>query len=222
MARENSKASKTRDSAFEPAAYVPGQTTAWNESWRTLHERLGDVILMYARQEGLNEHSVQDVLQEVLVTVLRAQRGEVAGRQQGQGSFRKWLQGVVHNRVRTIRRKDRKEQPLPPRVDSGADEEGPTLPEISQAPPDFEQMDEQKWQKAILAAALQRVRARVQPENFAIYLALLEEGEGPDQLARSYGKTANNIYRIKNSCQTMLVEEAKALQENWRQLRRAA
>ena len=222
MAAEYRKKTETHETVLEPAAYVPGHTTAWNASWRALYDRLGNVILMYARQQGLNDASAQDVLQEVLVTVLRAQRGEIAGCDPTRGSFRQWLTGVVRNRIRTIRRKDHKEQPLPPRLDSGSEQEGPALPEISQPAPDFEGMDEQQWQKAILAAALQRVRDRVRPDNFAIYVALLGERAAPEQLAETYGKTTNNIYRIKNSCQAMLSEEAGTLKATWQELRQLA
>ena len=222
MAAQNPKGTETHDTVLEPAVYVPGYTTAWNASWRALYDRLGDVILMYARQEGLNAASAQDVLQEVLVTVLRAQRGEVAGCDQARGSFRRWLQGVVRNRIRTVRRKDRKEPPLPSRLDSGSEEEGPALPEVAQPAPDFEEMDDQQWQKAILAAAVQRVRDRVQPTNFAIFVALLDEQAQPEQLAKTYGKTTNNIYRIKNSCQTMLAEEANSLKTTWQELHQIA
>jgi RNA polymerase sigma factor (sigma-70 family) len=203
------------DSVQEPVPYVPGQTTVWNKSWRDLYDKLGDVILMYARQGGLNDHSAQDVLQEVMVTVLRAQKGEVAGHNPAKGSFRMWLKGVVHNRIRSLRRKEQKEKPLPPHNDFDSAEDGPTLPEIPQLPTDFEEMDEEQWQRAILGTALQRVRERVQPGNFAVYMALLEEKASPAELAATYGKTVNNIYRIKNSCQTMLSTEAKAIREVW-------
>jgi hypothetical protein len=79
-------------------------------------------------------------------------------------------------------------------------------------------MDEELWQRAILAAAFQRLRDRVQPDNFSVYLALVEEDKSPAELARRYGKTVNNIYRIRNSCRTMLEEEAGAIRELWGQL----
>ena len=219
MAKSNSNNAASNDSVLEPIAYVPGQTTPWNESWRALYDKLGDVILIYARQGGLNEHSAQDVLQEVMVTVMRAQRGEAAGHDPARGSFRNWLKGVVHNRIRSVRRRDTRENPLPPHETSSDGKQGPTLPEVPQLPADFEEMDEQHWQRAILAAALQRVRDRVNPENFAIFMALLEEKASPEQLANTYGKTTNNVYRIKNSCQTMLAAEAKVMQEVWGHLR---
>jgi RNA polymerase sigma factor (sigma-70 family) len=220
MPEVNSNDAASNDSVLEPIVYVPGQTTRWNASWRELYDKLGDVILLYARQGGLNEHSAQDVLQEVMVTVMCAQRGEAAGYDPAKGSFRKWLKGVVRNRIRSVRRRDQRENPLPPPGSSSDDEHGPTLPEVPQLPDDIEDMDERHWQRAILAAALQRVRDRVNPENFAIFMALLEEKASPEQLAKVYGKKTNNIYRIKNSCQTMLAAEARVIQEVWGYLRR--
>ena len=219
MPESNSKGPASTDSVLSPITYVAGRTTLWNQSWLDVYKKLGDVIIMYARQEGLNEHSAKDVLQEVMVTVLRSKRGEVAGHDPAKGSFRAWLKGVVHNRIRTLRRKDQKEKPMAPATGGTDEEPGQELPDIPQPPPDFEEMDEREWQLAIFGAALQRVRARVSADNFAIYMALLEETGTPEQLAGQYGKKTNNIYRIKNSCKTMVEEEAKAIREAWGELR---
>lgn len=152
------------------------------------------------------------------MTVLKAQMGQAAGWDPGKGSFKAWLMGVVRNCIRCIRRRDQKERPLPPPGSSDGNQADTSLPDIPQPPEDHEEVDERRWQMTILAAALQKVRERVQPENFAIFMALSEERETPQKLAKAYGKTKNNIYRIKHSCQSMVSTEAKAIQKAWDQL----
>jgi tryptophanyl-tRNA synthetase len=71
----------------------------------------------------------------------------------------------------------------------------------------------------VLASALRKVQARVSPENFTIYLALLEERATPEELSRTYGKATNAIYAVKHRCEKMVVAEAQQLQTNWEQLR---
>jgi RNA polymerase sigma factor (sigma-70 family) len=174
----------------------------WNDSWRAIYDRFGEAILAYARRGGLNEHSAQDVLQEVMTTLIRCQHGQAAGYNPAGGSFQGWLWTVIRNRVHSVRRKDRKEEA-----------------DVPEAAPDFARREESEWQRALLAAAMQKVRERVNPKNFAIYTALLEENAGPEKLAASHGMKANAIYALKHRCEEMLLCEARALRESWDQLR---
>lgn len=206
--------------SLEPVAYSPGNTTIWNVSWRRIYDHFANAILAYACRRGLNEHSAQDVLQEVMATLIRCQHRQEAGYDRKGGAFQAWLWGVIKNRVRSVRRKDGKEEPQSPLPQTGADEEyQPALPEVPQPPPDFEQMEEDEWQRALLAAALRKVQERVTPENFAIYTALLEEQPRPEELGRTYGKAPNAIYAVKHRCEKMVITEAKAICEAWAALR---
>ncbi|MGA2248760.1 MAG: sigma-70 family RNA polymerase sigma factor [Verrucomicrobiota bacterium] len=204
----------------EPVPYQPGATTSWNQSWRQLYDHFANAIVAYARQGGLNDHSAQDVLQEVMMTLIRCQQGQ-AGYDPQAGTFQSWLWGIIRNRVRSVRRKDHKEEVLP--CSSGRDpEELPqSLPEPSQPPCDFGQKEEDQWQQALLAAALRRVQARVSPENFKIYVALLEERATVEDLAVTYGKKPNAIYAVKHRCEEIFRVEARSIRSAWEQLRAA-
>jgi RNA polymerase sigma factor (sigma-70 family) len=204
----------------EPATYAPGRTTAWNNRWRDIYEHFAQAILAFAKRSGLNDHSAEDALQEVMTTLIRCQHGQEPAWDRQAGSFQAWLWGVIRNRVRSVRRKDAREQPaspLPP-LDP-AERSGAALPEVSQPPPDFAGSDEERWQQALLAAALRKVQQRVTPDNFAIYKALLEEQATPEGLGQTYGKPANAIYAVKHRCEKMLVAEAKQLHAEWEHLR---
>ena len=200
----------------EPAPYKPGATTSWNQSWRQLYDHFANAIVAYARRSGLNDHSAQDVLQEVMMTLIRCQQGQ-AGFDSRAGTFQSWLWGIIRNRVRSVRRKDHKEEVLP---SSGLDpeESSPSLPEPSQPPCDFGQKEEDQWQQALLAAALQKVQARVSPENFEIYVSLLEERATVERLAADYGKKPNAIYAVKHRCEEIFRVEARSLRSAWAQL----
>jgi RNA polymerase sigma factor (sigma-70 family) len=209
------------DSPLEPLPYVPGSTTVWNSSWRRIYDHFAEAIVAFARRQGLNEHSAEDVLQEVMITLIRCQHGQAAGYDRSGGSFQAWLWGVIRNRVRSVRRKDAKEEPLSSTADEGADTR-PGTPEIPQPAPDFEHREEEQWQKALLTGALEKVRGRVTPENFVIYMALMREETSPEELAAKHRKETNNIYAIKHRCDKMLLEEAQALRQAWEQLRQPA
>jgi RNA polymerase sigma factor (sigma-70 family) len=206
--------------ALEPIPYTPGSTTLWNNSWRHIYDHFANAIVVYACRRGLNEHSAQDVLQEVMATLIRCQHGQEAGYDRKGGAFQAWLWGVIKNRVRSVRRKDDKEEPASPLRNTGAEEEDrAALPETPQPPPDFEKMEEDEWQRALLAAALRKVQERVTPENFAIYTALLEEKASSEQLAQTYNKEPNAIYAVKHRCEKMVITEARTIRDAWAALR---
>jgi RNA polymerase sigma factor (sigma-70 family) len=188
----------------------------WNNSWRRIYEHFSHAILAYARQRGLNDHSAEDVLQEVMTTVIRSQHGQEAAYDRGSGSFQAWLWGVIRNRVRSLRRKDQREVVLSPIKTTDADGETRLpLPELPQAAPDFAGREKDQWQRALLAAALRKVQERVTGENFAIYTALLEEKATVEELGRRHGKEPNAIYAVKHRCEKILVSEAHAIRQAW-------
>src|SRR5271165_6442292 len=98
--------SEANERAPEPVMYAPGATTFWNNSWRHFYDQFGHAILAYARSRGLGEHSAEDVLQEVMTTVIRSQYGHEAGYNRNAGTLQSWLWGVIRNRVHSVRRKD--------------------------------------------------------------------------------------------------------------------
>jgi RNA polymerase sigma factor (sigma-70 family) len=211
--------SETNSRTLGPVAYAPGRTTAWNASWRQVYDQFGPAIIAYARRQGLNEHSAEDVLQEVMTTLIRCRCGQGAGYDPKIGPFQAWLWGVIRNRVRSVRRKDEKEDTVSP-IPAADAEEGTerALPDVLQTPQDFAARDDEEWQSALLAAAMWRLQQRVTSENFAIYTALLEETATPEELGLKYGKLPNAIYAVKHRCEKILLRGAREAHRNWMQL----
>jgi len=206
------------DPVLEPLPYTPGATTIWNHSWRQIYDQFANAILAYARRRGLNDHSAQDVLQEVMVTLIRCQHQPESAYNPAVGTFQSWLWGIIRNRVRSVRRKDGKETALSPIAPTDSNDE-PSLPEIPQPPPDFAQTEEDQWQQALFAAALRKVQARVAPENFTIYAALLQNEATVEELSKAHGKKPNAIYAVKHRCEEIFLVEARAIRTAWEQLR---
>jgi DNA-directed RNA polymerase specialized sigma24 family protein len=207
------KEASTKASIAELLPYVPGHTRTWNDSWHRMCGCWNDVIIAFCLREGLNHQSAQNVIQESMVTLFRSQSGQTAGYDSRQGSFESWFWGVVRNRVKSERRRHSKEILLPSAQDAG-DEHDPDLPSSpSQPPPDFARVEAEQERQAVLVAALQRLRRRVKPENFEIYVALLEQSSPPEALARKHGKTVNNVYAIKHRCDEVLLTEGRAIRK---------
>jgi RNA polymerase sigma factor (sigma-70 family) len=211
---------KLEEPLSAPLPYAPGGTTLWNNSWRQIYDHFGQAVLAYARRCGLDDHSSEDVLQEVMTTLIRCQYGQEPGHEANQGSFQAWLWGVIKNRVRSVRRKGEKVKILPSstELDDTEGTRGQRLPEVIEPPPDFAQNEEEEWQRALLAAALKKVRERISPKNFSIYTALLSEQASAAELAERHGMKANAVHQVKARCEQMILCEARAIQQAWQQL----
>jgi RNA polymerase sigma factor (sigma-70 family) len=202
-----------------PLPYTPGRTKIWNNSWRQIYDQFANAILAYARRRGLNDHSAQDVLQEVMLTLIRCQQAPDSNYDPAAGTFQAWLWGIIRNRVRAVRRKDGREAVMSPLLPADSDSESAAvLPEMPQLPTDLGRVEEEHWQQALLAAALLKVQARVTPENFAIYAALLEKNTTVEALSQAHGKTPNAIYAVKHRCDQILLLEARGMKTAWEQL----
>lgn len=201
-----------------PGPYVPGATTNWNNNWREIYEQFGPAILAYARRGGMNAHSAEDVLQEVMTTVIRCQHQPAAGYNPRLGSFQAWLWGVIRNRVRSVRRQDQKQVPAPDATAPGYDFRKLQLPNEPPVCDELERTEEGHWQQALLAAAMRRMQQRVTTRNFTIYQALLQEKSNTRELALHYKLEPNAIYAIKHRCEEILLSEARALLQAWERL----
>ena len=203
-----------------PDSYSPGSTTTWNNTWRHIYEQFAPAILAYARRGGLNAHSAEDVLQEVMTTLIRCQHGRAAGYNSSYGSFQAWLWGVIRNRVRSVRRQDQKHKTTSPIPQTASDEAGAGLPKSPQAADSFERTEEEQWQRALLAAAMRRMQQRVTARNFEIYQALLKETATSRELAKIHQLKPNAVYAVKHRCEEILLCEARTIRESWDQLGR--
>jgi RNA polymerase sigma factor (sigma-70 family) len=203
-----------------PDAYSRGSTTAWNNTWRHIYDQFAPAILAYARRGGLNDYSAEDVLQEVMTTLIRCQHSQTAGYNSSQGSFQAWLWGVIRNRVRSVRRQDQKHQTTSSIPQTAFDETGPGLSKSLQTADCFERSEEEQWQRALLAAAMRRVQQRVTARNFEIYQALLKETTTSKELAELYQMEPNAVYAVKHRCEQILLCEAQAIRETWEHLER--
>ena len=192
--------------------------TSWNNTWRRIYDQFGQAILAYARRGGLNAHSAEDVLQEVMITLIRSQHHLAQGYNPRLGSFQAWLWGVIRNRVRSVRRQDQKQMPASDPARPGSEPTGLRLPNEPAASDDFEHAEEAHWQRALLAAAMRRMQQRVTSRNFTIYQALLQEKSNARELAARYRLEPNAIYAIKHRCEEILLSEACALRQAWERL----
>jgi len=155
-------------------------------AWEEFFQRYGRLIYAAARSRGCREHTAEEIVQEVMLTVF--QQRDVFRYDPGRGRFRDWLRSVVRNAVAEHRRAP--SQRVRARGGDGQDR----FPE----PCDDDAAPDQAWEAAfeesLLAALLDVVRREVTPETYqAFELTTLEELSG-SQVARLTGLSRNAVY----------------------------
>jgi RNA polymerase sigma-70 factor (ECF subfamily) len=154
-------------------------------AWEEFFQRYGRLIYAAARSRGCRDHTAEEIVQEVMLTVF--QQRDVFRYDPGRGRFRDWLRSVVRNAVAEHRRAPSQRV----RAQGGVWQD--RFPEpCDDATPD--QAWEAAFEESLLAALLDVVRREVAPETYqAFELLTLEELSGR-QVAKITGLSRNAVY----------------------------
>ena len=159
-------------------------------AWEEFFQRYWRLIHTAARGRGCREHTAEEIVQEMMLTVFKQR--DVFRYDPQRGRFRDWLHMVVRNAVaehqrapsqRVRARGGDAEDPFPEPADDGPADDGP---------PDAAW--EAAFEESMLAALLDVVRREVTPETYqAFELATLDELSGR-QVAKLTGLSRNAVY----------------------------
>ena len=169
------------------------------------------MILSFARRQGADDHTAEDVLQEAMMVVIRklptfdydAQRGR----------FRNWLLTIVTHKVREARRRSHVDRMLSLDAESGDDAEA-WEERFAAENPEAGANVEDAWRQSLIEEALQRVLGdpRTRPETVAIFRACALENRPVAEVAAQFGLKENAVYQIKNRLMTRLTEIVTAME----------
>ena len=154
-------------------------------AWEEFFQRYGRLIYVAARSRGCREHTAEEIVQEVMLTVF--QQRDVFRYDPQRGRFRDWLRSVVRNAVAEHRRAPSQ------RIRAQGGDSQKCFPE-----PSDDGVPDAAWEAAfeesLLAALLDMVRREVAPETYqAFELLTLKELSGR-QVARITGLSRNAVY----------------------------
>jgi RNA polymerase sigma factor (sigma-70 family) len=173
-------------------------------AWEEFFQRYGRVIYAAARSRGCREHTAEEIVQEVMLTVF--QHRDVFRYDPRRGRFRDWLRMVVRNAVAEHRRGPSQRV----RAQGGSGEHFSELPNA--ALPD--QAWEAAFEQSLLAALLEVVRREVTPETFqAFELTTLGELSGR-QVAKLTGLSRNAVYLARKRVLRRLRELGASYRED--------
>jgi RNA polymerase sigma-70 factor (ECF subfamily) len=181
-------------------------------SWQEFFDSYWQLIYGVARRAGLTDAEAQDVVQETLITTARHLPGfhydpKVC-------SFKTWL--LRSARWRIIDQL-RKRLPAGQVVEAAAEDDATATALLDRlaggVAPDLEQIWTEEWEKLVLAAAIDRAKQQVRPEQFQIFDLYALKGMSATQVAGLLGVSVARVYLAKHRVARVVRAEALRLEQ---------
>jgi RNA polymerase sigma-70 factor (ECF subfamily) len=177
------------------------------DAWQRLTHVYGNAIYDSARSAGLQEADAADVVQEVLVAVLKNLKDFRPAR--SKGSFRSWLWTIFRNNLRDRFRRDATHV----RAVGGSNAQAKL--ESLEAPilglPVEELM--QTFDSALLRGMLESIRPEFEDRTWQAFWRYAMTPQDAEGVARDLGITAASVYAAKSRVLKRLRQESTKLRE---------
>jgi RNA polymerase sigma-70 factor (ECF subfamily) len=178
-------------------------------SWQDFFDTYWKLIYGAAHKAGLNEAEAQDVVQETMISVAKHMPAFKYDR--AIGSFKAWLLNMTRWRITDQLRKRRRLAAYDSSED--ADDEARMMGKM--VDPVSESLDvlwDAEWEKNLLDAAVDKVRRRLDPQNYQIFDFYVNKEWSPGEVAKAFGISIGQVYLAKHRVTGMIAEEVKKLE----------
>jgi RNA polymerase sigma-70 factor (ECF subfamily) len=172
---------------------------AGQEAWNRFVNLYTPLLYYWARRDGLQEPDAADVVQDVLLLLIRKlpefnyDRGK---------SFRNWLRTVTLNKLRERRRRQGDAAPI-----NGAD-----LDDLADPDPAIP-LGETEYRQYLARRALQLMQSEFQPNTWKACWETLVAGRSAGEVAAELGISEAAVYVAKSRVLHRLREELRGLLE---------
>ncbi len=192
-----------------------------HESWEQFADIYGRLMRAVALRSGLNEPEAQEVVQETLLSVARKMPEFKCDPKAG--SFKSWLLTLIYWRIADAKR--RKARLGAGAVPRSANETSPKLSSdetartstIERIPdPHASELTaiwDAEWEKHLLEAATDRVRQRIDPEQFQLFDFHVLSGWPAVKVAKKLGVSLAQVYVAKYRVSRLLKREIEVLKD---------
>lgn len=182
------------------------------ESWQSFFDTYWRLIYSVARKAGLSDADAQDIVQETVISVAKHIEGfrydpKVC-------SFKTWMLNLTRWRIANQLAKNRREASIRS-LPRESPEETPTVERVADpAGFDLAAFWDEEWEKNLLAAALERVKRQVHPEQLQIFDLHCMEQWPVKKVTEVLGVSAARVYLAKHRVGRLLKNEMKKLQRS--------
>jgi RNA polymerase sigma-70 factor (ECF subfamily) len=162
-------------------------------AWGEFEERYGDLIMGFARRQGLQTADCEDVAQEVLLGLAKAAPG--FRYDPAKGKFRSYLKTAT---LRAIFKKSRQKHGT---VALGDIEEATCLADTDS---EAEKVWEQEWRQYHLRQAMRVVQAEFSASDRRAFQLYAVDGRDAHETAAALGLSVDRVYQAKSRIMTRL------------------
>lgn len=178
--------------------------------WQEFFDTYWKLIFSAARKSGLTETEAEEVVQETIITV--AKKVGQLRYDPARGSFKGWLLHITRWRIADQFRKRQ------PGEDRRRSSDNTRITATIERLPDAEAVDldalwEKEWQANLLAAAMQRVKKRVDAKQFQIFDCYVRKEWPAQKVAAELGVSVGQVYLARHRVTAILKKEIRALQK---------
>ncbi len=199
----------TRDRSFATRRSLVDGLANWDDRrrWQDFDRLYSKLIYGFARRAGLSDAEAHDAVQETLLTVAR--RADGFHYDPARGSFKGWLLQIARWRVAD---QFRKRLPSQPHANNDTARTATIARAMDPAGPELEAVWSTEWHRALLDAALLRVKRKVSPRQYQIFDCYVVKEWPAQRVQRDLGVNMAQVYLAKHRVAALLKKEVEALQ----------
>ena len=172
------------------------------EAWSHFTEIYRPLVFRLARAKGFQDADAQEIVQEVMVAVLKAV--ERWNPDDSQGRFRDWLFTISRNLMINFMTRPR-HRPIGTGISGLTDLlENQALSQTQES-----STFDLEYRREVFHWAANRVRTRVKNETWLAFWKTAVESESPESVAEQLGMTVGTVYVARSRVIAKLAEETK-------------
>ncbi len=161
-----------------------------DKSWEDLQCLYLPLIYDWLVQKNTERRHHQEIVLNVFETVfIQLPKFDHNGRK---GAFRNWIRQITNSEIVNVYRANQK-QPIP-------------IPYIEDTQTPLTVEANRKEVELLYAQAVEMLRQEFSPRDVEIFMRLTENNEEAKQIAKEFGLTTGNVYKIKSSIKARLRE----------------
>lgn len=187
----------------------------WDDQrrWQEFFDTYWKLIYSAARKSGLTDAEAQEVVQETVITV--AKKIDKLRYDPAIGSFKGWLLQITRWRIVDQFRKRqpgeaKRARPIDDRLTATIER----VPDSNIV--DLDALWEKEWQDNLFAAAITRVKKKVDPKQFQIFDCYVRKEWPAQKVADQLRVSVGQVYLVRHRVTALLKKEIRALEKTIR------
>jgi len=181
-----------------------------DESWRAFFDVYSNLIFATALRAGLSPTDAGDVLQETVISVVKAIPHFNYNPEKG--SFRGWLLQLTTWRIKDFLRKASK-QPSWEALSVDNDHTGNAM-DSSAVPAELEQLWNEQWEATLLRGAMERVKQRTDSKQFQLFDLSVVQHWPTKKICSLLKVSATRVYVARFRISKLVKQELEDLKTN--------